>query len=172
MMKFMTKTKYTVLCATILTSLFSSVKINASAFSEGSVSFDIVAGAGQAFNKNYTVLGVGIGYYVAQGLEVGIDIEHWFSSEPSITKVSPQIKFVFSELGDIKPYAGGFYRETFIDNQSEEGSFGFRGGAFFSSSNGMNIGAGIVYEEYLNCDKAKVVECSTTYPEVRFSLNF
>ena len=171
-MKSMIKMKYAVLYLAILTLSLTSVEINASAFSEGSVSFDIVAGAGQAFNKNYTVLGVGIGYYVAQGLEVGIDIEHWFSSEPSITKVSPQIKFVFSELGDIKPYAGGFYRETFIDNQSEEGSFGFRGGAFFSSSNGMNIGAGIVYEEYLNCDKAKVVECSTTYPEVRFSLNF
>jgi hypothetical protein len=169
-MKPMIKIKYTILYLAILTLSLSSMKMNASAFSEGSVSFDIVAGAGQAFNKNYTVLGVGIGYYVAQGLEVGIDIEHWFSSEPSITKVSPQIKFVFSELGDIKPYAGGFYRETFIDNQSEEGSFGFRGGAFFSSSNGMNIGAGIVYEEYLDCDK--VVECSTTYPEVRFSLNF
>jgi len=164
------KIKYTALYLVMLVSLMSPMKINASAFSEGSVSFDIVAGAGQAFNKNYTVLGVGIGYYIAQGLEVGIDVEHWFSSEPSITKVSPQIKFVFSELGDIKPYGGAFYRETFINNQSEEGSFGFRGGVFFSDSNGVNIGAGIVYEEYLDCDK--VVECSTTYPEVRFSLNF
>jgi hypothetical protein len=169
-MKPMIKIKYAVLSLTILTLSLSSVKIYASAFSEGSVSFDIVAGAGSAFNQNYTVLGVGIGYYVAKGLEVGIDIEHWFSSEPSITKVSPQVKFVFSELGAIKPYAGGFYRETFINNQSEEGSFGFRGGAFFSSSNGMNIGAGIVYEEYLDC--VRVVECSTTYTDVRFSLNY
>lgn len=147
-----------------------SMKINASAFSEGSVSFDIVAGSGSAFNQNYTVLGVGVGYYVMQGLQVGINLQHWFSSEPAITKVSPQVKFVFSELGDIKPYAGGFYRATFIEDQSDEGSFGFRAGAFFSDSNGANIGAGIVYEEYLDCDK--VIECSTTYPEVNFSFSF
>lgn len=170
MTKIILKPNFIVLLLTFIFSMQCSMKVNASAFSEGSVSFDIVAGSGSAFNQNYTVLGVGIGYYVAQGLEVGIDLQHWFSSEPAITKVSPQVKFVFSELGDIKPYAGAFYRATFIEDQSEEGSFGFRGGAFFSNSNGANIGAGIVYEEYLDCDK--VVECSTTYPEVHFSFSF
>lgn len=170
MTKLILKPNFIVLLLTFIFSMQCSMKINASAFAEGSVSFDVVAGSGSAFNQNYTVLGVGIGYYVAQGLEVGIDLQHWFSSEPAITKVSPQVKFVFSELGDIKPYAGAFYRATFIENQSEEGSFGFRGGAFFSNSNGANIGAGIVYEEYLDCDK--VVECSTTYPEVHFSFSF
>lgn len=164
------KLDFIVLLSTFLFSMQCSTRINASAFSEGSVSFDIVAGSGSAFNQNYTVLGVGVGYYVAQGLEVGINLQHWFSSEPAITKVSPQVKFVFSELGDIKPYAGGFYRATFIEGQTEEGSFGFRGGAFFSNSNGANIGAGIVYEEYLDCDK--VIECSATYPEVHFTFSF
>lgn len=166
----MIKLKNITLYLILLVSLMSAMKINAAAFSEGSVSFDIVAGAGSAFNQNYTVLGVGIGYYVVKGLEVGIDVQHWFSGEPSITKVSPQVKYVFSELGSIKPYAGAFYRETFIESQSDEGSFGFRGGVFFSSSDGMHIGAGIVYEEYLDCEK--VIECSTSYPEVIFSLHF
>ena len=166
----MLKIKKAILYFMALSFLLSSMKINAAAFSEGSVSFDVVAAAGSAFNQNYTVLGVGVGYYVVRGLEVGIDVQHWFSNEPSITKISPQVKFVFNELGAIKPYMGIFYRETFIDNQSEEGSFGFRGGAYFSGSGGMHIGAGIVYEEYLDCEK--VIECSSSYPEVRFSVNY
>ena len=58
------------------------------AFSKNSTSVGVVLGSGSAFNDNYVILGVGVGYYVLKGLEIGIDVQHWFSGDPSITKVS------------------------------------------------------------------------------------
>jgi len=145
------------------------------AFSKNSTSVGIVLGSGSAFNDNYTIVGVGVGYYVARGLELGIDVQHWFSGEPSITKVSPKITYVLTQTQVIKPYVGAFYRRTYfgdfkgisIDDQD---SFGYRAGAYFTSNNRVYIGGGIVYEEYKNCDV--FVDCSTTYPEILFTVSF
>jgi hypothetical protein len=141
-----------------------------SAFSKGSTSISIVAGSGSSFNNNYVILGVGAGYYVFNGLEIGIDLQHWFSGEPSITKVSPQIKYVFTQPKIIKPYIGAFYRRTYIENFENENAFGYRAGAYFSSNNGVYVGGGIVYEEYQDC--SRFVDCSTSYPEVLISVSF
>ena len=140
------------------------------AFSKGNTSIGIVAGTGSAFRDDYIILGVGVGYYVLNGLELGIDVQHWFSGDPAITKVSPQIKYVFTQPKTIKPYVGVFYRTTFIDNLDNENSFGYRAGAFFSGGNGVYIGGGIVYEEYENC--SRFVDCSNTYPEITISVSF
>ncbi|MCK4674818.1 MAG: hypothetical protein KAT61_02805 [Gammaproteobacteria bacterium] len=139
------------------------------AFSKNSFNVSVVAGSGSSFNNNYVILGVGLGYYVMQGLELGIDVQHWFSGDPSITKTSPQIRYVFTQLKVTKPYVGAFYRRTFIENEEDSDSFGYRAGAYFSSTNGVYIGGGIVYEEYKNCN---FVECSTSYPEILMSVSF
>jgi len=140
------------------------------AFSKGSTSVGIVAGTGRAFREDYIILGVGLGYYVVKGLELGIDVQHWFSGDPSITKVSPQIRYVFTQPKVIKPYVGAFFRRTFIDNLENENSFGYRAGAYFSGSNRVYIGGGIVYEEYTDC--AQFVDCSNTYPEILITVGF
>lgn len=141
-----------------------------SAFSKGSTSLGIVAGSGRAFNDDYIILGVGAGYYVVKGLELGIDVQHWFSGDPSITKVSPQIRYVFTQPRSIKPYVGAFYRRTYIDNLDDQNSFGYRAGAYFTANNGVYIGGGIVYEEYSDC--SRFIDCSTTYPEILISVSF
>ena len=141
-----------------------------SAFSRGNTSFGIVAGSGRAFQNDYIILGAGVGYYVLDGLELGIDVQHWFSGNPSITKVSPQVKYVFTQPTRIKPYVGIFYRTTFIEGISNEDSYGGRAGAFFSGSNGVYIGGGIVYEKYQDC--SRFVNCSTSYPEIIISVSF
>jgi len=140
------------------------------AFSKGATSIGIVAGSGTAFNDNYIILGVGVGYYVLNGLELGIDVQHWFSGDPSITKVSPQIKYVFTQAEVIKPYVGAFYRTAYIENYDNEDSYGYRAGAYFSGSNGVYVGGGIVYEEYADCPS--YLDCSNTYPEILISVNF
>jgi len=139
------------------------------AFSKGSTSVGIVAGSGSAFNDNYIILGIGVGYYVLPGLELGIDVQHWFSGEPSISKISPQIRYVFTQAKVIKPYVGVFYRRTFIDDIRDYNSYGYRAGAYFSSSNGVYIGGGIVYEDESDCP---VSDCSNTYPEILFTVSF
>lgn len=140
------------------------------AFSKGATSIGIVAGSGRAFQDDYIILGVGVGYYVVNGLELGIDVQHWFSGDPSITKISPQIRYVFTPSKTIKPYVGAFYRRTFIDNLEDDDSFGYRAGAYFSANNGVYIGGGIVYEEFQDC--SRFVDCANTYPEIIISVSF
>jgi len=145
------------------------------AFSKDSTSVGIVVGSGSAFNDNYIILGAGVGYYVVQGLEIGIDIQHWFSGEPSITKLSPQIRYVFTQAEVIKPYVGAFYRRTYFGDVNgfeleDQDSFGYRAGAYFSTNNRVYIGGGIVYEEYKDC--SRFIECSSTYPEILFTVSF
>jgi len=145
------------------------------AFSKGSTSVGFILGSGSAFNDNYYILGASVGYYVSRGLELGVDAQRWFSGEPSITKISPQIRYVFTQAKAIKPYVGAFYRRTYFGDISgisidDQDSYGYRAGAYFSSNNRVYIGGGIVYEQYKNCDA--FVDCSTTYPEILFTISF
>ncbi len=145
------------------------------AFSKNSTSVGVVLGSGSAFNDNYVILGVGVGYYVVRGLELGIDVQHWFSGDPSITKVSPKITYVFTQPKVVKPYIGAFYRRTFYGDYNgidldDEDSYGYRVGAYFSTNNQVFIGGGIVYEEYLDCNP--LYDCSTSYPEIIFTVSF
>lgn len=140
------------------------------AFSKGSTSVGVVLGSGSSFNDDYIILGVGVGYYVLPGLEIGIDLQHWFSGDPSISKVSPQVRYVFTQAKTVKPYVGAFYRRTFIEDLEDADSYGYRAGAYFSSNNRVYIGGGIVYEEYTDC--SRFIDCSTTYPEILFTVSF
>jgi len=145
------------------------------AFSKNSTSIGVIVGSGNAFNDNYLILGVGVGYYVVKGLEIGLDVQRWFSGDPSITKVSPQIRYVFTQPKVIKPYVGAFYRRTYFGDLNgisidDQDSYGYRAGAYFTTNNRVYIGGGIVYEEYKDCDPS--YDCSTTYPEILFTVSF
>ena len=145
------------------------------AFSKNSTSVAFIIGSGSAFNDNYTVLGLGVGYYVAEGLELGIDLQRWISGDPTITKISPQIRYVFTQPKVIKPYVGAFYRRTIFDDFNgieldDQDSFGYRAGAYFSTNNRVYIGGGVVYEEFKDC--SQLTDCSTTNPELLFSVSF
>jgi hypothetical protein len=139
------------------------------AFSKNSISLGFVAGSGSAFNEDYVILGAGFGYYLVDGLELGVDVQRWFSGSPSITKISPQVRYVFTQPKVIKPYFGLFYRRTIIEDFRDYDSIGYRAGAYFSSKNGVYIGGGIVYEEERDCP---FVDCSNTYPEILITVGF
>ncbi len=142
------------------------------AFSKNSTSVGVVLGSGSAYNDNYYILGGSIGYYVLKGLEIGVDGQYWFSGDPSIFKISPQIRYVFTQPKVIKPYVGVFYSHAFVDSDilSDRDSYGYRAGAYFSTDNRVYIGGGIVYEEDLDCPKG--FDCSYTYPEILFQVSF
>ena len=142
------------------------------AFSKNSTSIGVVLGSGSGFGDDYLILGLGVGYYLVKGLEIGIDAQYWAGGDPTIFKLSPQIRYVFTQPKVIKPFVGVFYRRTFIDSDffDDRDSFGYRAGAYFSTNNRVFIGAGIVYEEYKDC--AQFVDCSNTYPEILFTVSF
>jgi len=157
----------------LLLSFFFMLPLQAHAggFEQGSTDLSILMGSGQAFNENYIILGTGVGYYVINGLELGVDAQYWFSGSPSIAKISPQIKYVFPLRTKLKPYVGVFYRRTFINASSipDQNSYGYRGGVYFSSRSGVYLGGGLVYEKYPDCH---IGGCSSTYPELLISIGF
>ena len=140
-------------------------------FSQGSQSVSIIAGAGSAFNDDYFILGLGYGYYVINGLQLGIDAQFWLSGDPSITKLSPQITYVFTQPETIKPYLGTFYRRTFIDGFDDLDSIGYRAGLNFMGQGNFYFGVGFVYESYRDCSETVFSSCSDTYPEFLFSFS-
>jgi len=141
-------------------------------FAEGSMRASVLIGNGYAFNQNYLIVGVGFGYFVAKGLELGVDAENWSGNSPHITKLSPEIRYVVPTNGTVRPYVGAFYRWTTIENYNDLNSVGGRAGLYFVSGQGSYFGAGAVYETYLSCDQSVYRSCSNTYPEIIFAIAF
>ena len=156
----------------ILLALFlATTPATSGPFSQGSQAVSIIAGSGRAFNDDYLILGLGYGYYVLNGLELGIDAQFWLSGDPSINKLSPRITYVFTQPDRIKPYVGAFYRRTFIDGLDDLDSVGYRAGLNFMGQGNFFFGIGFVHEEYRACSETVFRSCSDTYPEILFSFS-
>jgi hypothetical protein len=141
-------------------------------FADGSMRLSVLVGNGYAFDESYLVVGVGFGYFVAKGLELGLEAESWSSGTPHINKVSPALRYVVPTNGSVRPYVGAFYRWTMIENYDDLTSAGGRAGIYLMSGQGSYFGAGAVYEKYLSCDEAVYRSCSDTYPEIIFAIAF
>jgi hypothetical protein len=173
----MANRKNTTLAVLLFTTLlvFQAAIVNAAErdpFSAGSTRLAVIVGNGYAFDNSYLIIGVGAAYFFANGLDLGLDMEFWTGSNPSITKISPRIDYVFNTGGPLRPYAGLFYRRTMIDGWDDLDSMGGRAGLFFTSGKGLYFGAGLVYENYLDCDTATYTSCDDTYPEFIIAVSF
>jgi hypothetical protein len=141
-------------------------------FSSGTKRLSVVIGNGYAFDNSYVIIGVGAGYFIANGLDLGLDFEYWTGSSPSITKVSPRLDYVLNTRSELRPYVGVFYRRTMIEGLKDLDSTGGRAGLYFISGSSVYVGAGVVYESYLDCDTAIYSSCSDTYPEIVIAFSF
>jgi hypothetical protein len=142
------------------------------AFSSGTTRLTVVVGNGYAFDNSYLIIGGGAGYFIADGLDVGLDFEYWTGSSPNVIKISPRLDYVFNTGGALRPYAGAFFRRTLIDGKEDLDSIGGRAGLYFMSGKGVYIGAGLVYESYLSCDTVTYSSCDDTYPEIAIAFSF
>ncbi len=142
------------------------------AFSSGTTRLSVIVGNGYAFDNSYVLIGVGAAYFIANGLDLGLDFEYWTGSNPGITKVSPRLDYVFNTRSALRPYAGVFYRRTMIEGLNDLNSIGGRAGLYLMSGKGVYVGADVVYESYLSCDSATYSSCSDTYPEVTVAFSF
>jgi hypothetical protein len=149
-----------------------SIGIGGSLFAKGRTRLSASAGWGSSFNEDYVVLGLGAGYYLMRGLEAGLDSEFWLGSDPTITKVSPQLRYVFDNAAAFKPYLGAFYRRTFFSGFDDLDSVGGRFGAYFPLGTRAYTGLGGVYERYLDCENTVYQDCSQLYPEFTISAVF
>jgi hypothetical protein len=131
-----------------------------------------MAGAGATFSSNYMIVGLGAGYFVANGLELGLDGEAWLGGDPDIYKVSPQVTYVLPGKSHIRPYIGTFYRRIFIDGLDDLDTAGARGGVYIMPGGNWFIGIGAVYESYLNRDDDIHSSSDDLYPEITISFSF
>jgi hypothetical protein len=141
-------------------------------FTAGTARLSIAFGGATAFNQDYSVFGLGVGYFVADGIEVGLDAEQWFGNSPRIKQVSPQLKLVINTAGKVKPYVGAFYRRTHIENYRDLDTVGGRAGVYVLAGRNMYFGAGLAEDVHLNCDRTVYASCSETFPEILIAVMF
>lgn len=141
-------------------------------FAKGHTHLAIVAGNGYAFDESYLVLGVGASYYVIDGLNLGLYAESWTGGDPGISKLTPSVQYVFWQVPHVSPYLGVFYRRTYVDNLPDLDSTGGRAGVYIAAGRNAYIGAGAVYESYLDCDDTFYSDCTDSYPEISFAFAF
>ena len=141
------------------------------AFDKGRTHVFATVGSGQAFDESYLVLGAGLSYYLIDGLSVGLSAESWSGSDPGIYKITPSVQYVFRNV-PLHPYIGGFYRRTYVEDLPNLDSAGARAGVYFAAGRSAYIGAGLVYESYIDCSKSVYRSCDEVYPEVSFTFAF
>jgi hypothetical protein len=141
-------------------------------FGKGSRRVSLFAGSGRTFDNSYFIIGLGFGYYLLEGLEIGLDGEAWLGDDPDIYKLSPQVKYVLPMQSKIRPYVGAFYGHVFIDEADDLDSIGGRGGICFIQDDSWYIGAGVVYESHLDCDESVYNSCDDIYPEITIAFSF
>lgn len=144
----------------------------ASAFGKGRTHLAVIGGSGYAFDESYFVLGVGVSYYVLDGLNVGLYGESWSGGDPTISKLTPSVQYVFYQVPRVSPYIGAYYRRTYIEDLPDLDSAGGRAGVYVAAGRNAYIGAGAVYESYIDCDETLYTDCSDTYPEISFTVAF
>ena len=158
--------------AAIILYLLPVNEVRADPFSKGNVRTSIVVGGGHALGDDYFVVGAGVGYYVIDGLEAGLDLDAWLGGERDISSVSPELRYVFHDSPGAKPYAGVFYRHTFIEDLDDLDAIGLRGGLFLMRGRATYLGIGVLYNSYLDCDEDVYSSCTETYPEIVISVAF
>lgn len=140
-------------------------------FAKGSKRVNVVGGIGSSYNQTYLIIGGGFSYFVADGLSLGLAVEGWVLQDPSFWKVSPEVLYTFWKMKKFKPYAGAFYRYTFIADPIEDyNSWGGRAGVSYQKGRSY-VSLGVVHEMYLDCN-SDLFDCSSTYPEMSFWISF
>jgi len=133
--------------------------------------FRISAGGGTTFGGGGgVVLTAGFGYFIADGLEAGLDGDVWLGGEALMGSVAPQVRYLLPHLFPVVPYAGVFYRHTFIEDPWEDQDhLGSRAGVLISLEGRFLLGGGLVTEYTLSGCSG---ECLDYYPEIAFSVTF
>jgi hypothetical protein len=143
------------------------------AFGRGSVRLTLLLGTGSTVTDTYFILGGGLGYFVLDGLEVGLDYEAWLFGTPVMQRLSPEIRYVFHMVPVVKPYVGFFYRHTFIKKYDDFDYLGGRLGVYVAPEQSPHyFGGGAVYEHMLSCTSDAFIDCDQWYPEVTIGVLF
>jgi hypothetical protein len=141
-------------------------------FRQGSLELALMGGGGTAFDKSYFIIGGSAGYYLLDGLGVGLSYEHWSGDGSTITKYSPYAQYVMYQASTVKPYVGGFYRHTSVTGYPALESIGARAGVYIAETSNAYLGLGLVHESFLDCQQTIYADCSVTFFDLSFVFSF
>ena len=139
-------------------------------FDRGRVNLGVGGGSQNALGHRYFGIGGGVGYFVLDGVELGLGALHQFGDGPSISRLTPSLRYVAQPLvghWPLIPYAGGFYNHWFIGRGLPDvDTVGVRGGLLYVSGS-VILGLGVVYERVVS---ACQLDCALVYPDFTISL--
>jgi hypothetical protein len=142
-------------------------------FDQGKFSLGGGASSQSAFDNNYIVVGLGGGYFVLPGVELGLAAEHYFGPSPTISIVTPSLRYIAQPLVwkfPLIPYVGVFYSHYFISDAAigDENGVGGRAGVIYISGR-LLIGLGVGVERIVStCTQ----DCTIVYPDISFGIGF
>jgi hypothetical protein len=160
-------------CCTALPNIAraQSVGVESDPFVHNRTRLSVGAGLSNSGTETYMQLGVGVGYYIADGLELGVNTDIWLIGDPTVVNVTPGLLYVFHMVRVVKPYVGAFYRHAFVFDARDLDSIGGRAGLYLVSGR-VFFGAGVVYEHWLNCGSSRFIDCDEVYPEATIGVTF
>lgn len=139
-------------------------------FDQGRFGLSAGAGTGSAFGQRYFAVGAGATYYVLDGAGIGLSSQVQWGSGPTITRVTPEVRYVAQPLvarWPLVPYAAVYYSHWFVgDALDDVDAMGTRGGLYYVSGSFV-LGFGVGYERLVSdC----TMDCSSFYPDLTLSL--
>ena len=161
--------KILVIC--IIFSVASMTTASASPFGKGQQHMQLAIGSGSLLDDNYIVVGIGYGYYLMNGLELGIDFDLWLDGDPSVYQVTPEARYVIDNPSRFKPYVGAFYRRNYIEGLKDIDAYGYRAGVYWLTGGNVYIGYGITHSILQDCKESIYSDCESTYSELSFMVS-
>jgi hypothetical protein len=139
-------------------------------FDRGRFGLSLGGGTQTSLGHRYFAVGAGVGYFVLDGVELGFGALHQFGDGPSISKLTPSLRYIAQPLvgrWPVIPYVGVFYNHWFIGDAIEDvDTVGTRAGFVFISGS-LVLGLGVAYERIVSeCTE----ECDSVYPDFSISL--
>lgn len=139
-------------------------------YEQGNVSLSAGGALRVGGGETIFVAGLGAGYYVVDGLEVGLSSTAFFGADPFVVQLTPGVRYIFWMVPYVHPYLGAFYRHWFVSGGFPDlDSIGGRAGVVIASKGPLSVGAGVVYERVISPCAS---ECDRIYPELTISLVF
>lgn len=141
-------------------------------FTQGKTRISASVSNTRAYNSNYVQIGLGAGYFLLDGLELGLDARSWLGGDLNIYEMTPSVTYVYTSLQAIKPYGGLLYRKTFIEDREDRSAYGARAGLYLEQSQNLVLRAGVAAIRYQSCYAGTNSDCTEIYPEVSAGLYF
>jgi hypothetical protein len=141
-------------------------------FTQDGVGLTLSAGSSFAGKRNYLILGVGAGYYLLDGFELGLDVAFWVANDPFAVTFTPHLNYVVYFVPVLRPYVGTFLRQYVIaEGFDDMTSVGLRFGLAVTANPRLAVSLGGVYEYRFVCDD-ELYTCEDMYPELTVTFAF